>query len=140
MKKHIASFLVASSAAFGLSTHALAQEHPGRHGGPMMELRSLDLTPDQQAQVKKIFEEQKGAMRTQMEQQRSAHEELRKLSAAETFDASRARQLADQEGKAHAELALIGAQAMSKVRAVLTPEQRTKLDQQLQAHAGRGHK
>jgi Spy/CpxP family protein refolding chaperone len=101
MRKHIATFLLASSAALGLGSEALAQadhEQHARRGGPMAELRSLDLTEDQQAQVKKILDEQREAMRT-------LHE-----------------------------------QTTSKIRAVLTPEQQAKFDQQVQARAGRGHK
>ena len=148
MKNHIASFLLASSAAFGLASPALADDAPPMHRGhgggmargPMMELRGLDLTQEQQDQVFKIFHDQAPAVHEQMKQMRAAHESLARLASADTFDAAKAKEAADQEGRAHAQLALIHAQGMAKVRAVLTPEQRAKLDQQQQARAGRGPK
>jgi len=147
MKNRIAGFLLASSAALGLAPLAFADEAPPMHRGhggmsrgPMMELRGLSLTQEQQDQVFKIFHEQAPAVHEQMKQMRGAHEALANVAAAETFDAARAREAADQEGRAHAQLALLQAQAMARVRALLTPEQRAKLDQQRQAHSGRGPK
>jgi len=147
MKNHIASFLLASSAAFGLAPGAFAEDappmqrgHGGMSRGPMMELRGLDLTQAQQDQVFKIFHEQAPAVHEQMSAMRAAHESLVKLAAADSFDAAKAKEAADQEGRAHSQLALLHAQGMAKVRAVLTPEQRAKLDQQHEARSGRGPK
>ena len=151
MKKHIASFLFASSAALGVAPFALADDapgmmppmhggHPGMRGGPMMGpmmgLRGLDLSQAQEDQVFKIMHEQAPAVHEQVKQLRAAHEALAKAAAADPFDEKKAKDAADQEGKAHAQLALLHAQGMAKVRAVLTAEQRAKLDQRHMAHAG----
>ena len=132
-RKHVANFLLASSLAFGLGPLAAeAQPMPGemeRGGHPMMRLRALGLSEAQQDQVFKLFHEQAPAMHEQMKQVRRSREELRKLSMAERFDEGRARQLADVQAKALATLAVMRAQTTHRVREILTPEQRTRMDQ-----------
>src|SRR5438874_2128205 len=132
-RKHVANFLLASSLAFGIAPLA-AQAQPmpggmGRGGHPMMQLRALNLSEAQQDQVFKIFHEQAPAMREQMKQVRRSRTELRQLAAAERFDEGRARQIADTQAKAIATLAVMRAQTTHRVREILTPEQRTRMDQ-----------
>jgi periplasmic protein CpxP/Spy len=140
-RKHIANFLLASSLAFGLAPLASAQpmqDGMGRgKGGHSMQLRALGLSEAQQDQVFKIFHESRPAVYEQIKQLRRARQELGKLVTAERFDSARARQLADAQGKAMAELALIRIQTMRRVREVLTPEQREKMDQ-MRERRGRG--
>ena len=136
-RQHLAAFLVASSAALGLAPAASAQERPtgmGHHGGPMMHLRGLDLSEAQRDQVFRIFHEQAPAVHEQMKQAHSARQELMKLAAAERFDEARARQAADLQAKALSSLALLRAQSMHRVREILTPEQRQRLDERAQRH------
>ena len=147
-RKHVANFLFASSLALGLApdaiTSASAQPMPGggmggmgRGGGHSMQLRALGLSEAQQDQVFKIFHESRPAVYEQIKQLRRARQDLGKLVAAERFDSARARQLADAQGKAMAELALLRVQTTRRVREVLTPEQREKMDQ-MREHRGRG--
>jgi Spy/CpxP family protein refolding chaperone len=68
-------------------------------------------------------------MHEQMKQVRRSREELRQLSMAERFDEGRARQLAEVQAKALATLAVMRAQTMSRVRELLTAEQRARMDQ-----------
>jgi periplasmic protein CpxP/Spy len=138
-RQHLAAFLVASSTALGLVPAASAQEPRmgmGHHGGPMMQLRGLDLSDAQRDQVFKIFHEQAPAAHEQMKQMHSARQELMKLAAADRFDEARARQAADLQAKALSALALQRAQTMHRVREILTPEQRQRLDERTQR---RGH-
>ena len=95
----------------------------------MMQLRALGLSEAQQDQVFKLFHDQAPAMHEQMKQVRRSREELRQLSMAERFDEGRARQLADTQAKALAALAVMRAQTMARVREILTPEQRQRLQQ-----------
>ena len=138
-RQHLAAFLVASSTALGLAPAASAQEPRmgmGHHGGPMMQLRGLDLSDAQRDQVFKIFHEQAPAAHEQMKQVHSARQELMKLAAADRFDEARARQVADLQAKALSALALLRAQTMHRVREILTPEQRQRLDERTE-HRGR---
>lgn len=135
--RFLASLLVAGSLAFAVPGAALAQPgghgrgmqaHQMRDGGGMRMLRHLDLTEAQRDQVFKIFHERAPAMRERMKATRAAHDELRKATAAPSFDSARVRQLADAVGKAHADAAYARAETMSKVVALLTPEQRARLE------------
>jgi protein CpxP len=133
ISKHIANFLLASSLGLGLAPLAVeAQPMPGgmgRGGHPMMQLRALDLTEAQRDQVFKIFHDQSPAMHERMKAARAAREDLQKLAAASAFDRQRARAIADTEAKAIADMEVMRAESLARVREVLTPEQRAKLDQ-----------
>src|SRR6266404_362057 len=114
VRKHVANFLLASSLALGLTPLALAQpmeERGMERGRHAMQLRTLGLSEAQQDQVFKIFHDSRPAV----------YEQIKQLP--------RARQLADAQGKAMAELALLRVQTMRRVREVLTPEQRERMDQ-----------
>ena len=139
-RHHLAAFIVASSTALGVVPAASAQEPRmgmGHHGGPMMQLRGLDLSDAQRDQVFKIFHEQAPAAHEQMKQVHSARQELMKLAAADRFDEARARQAADLQAKALSALALARAQTMHRVREILTPEQRQRLDERMERRGPR---
>src|SRR5256885_14077274 len=134
-RQHLAAFLVASSTALGLVPAASAQEPRmgmGHHGGPMMQLRGLDLSEAQRDQVFKIFHEQAPAAHEQMKQMHSARQELMKPAAPDRSDEARARQAADAQAKAPSAPALQRAQTMHPVREILTPEQRQRLDERME--------
>ncbi len=143
-RSDIASFLLASSVALGLAPAARAQGEPmhgpmGMHrGAPMMLLRGLDLSDAQRDQVFKIFHEQAPAVHEQMKQVRQARENLMKLAAADRFDEAQARGAADAQAKALSTLAVMHAQTVHRVRDVLTPEQRARMDQMAQRRHGQG--
>jgi Spy/CpxP family protein refolding chaperone len=102
-----------------------------QRGAPMMLLRGLDLTDAQRDQVFKIFHEQAPAVHEQMKQVRQARESLMKLAAADRFDESQARQAADAQAKALSTLAVMHAQTLHRVRDILTPEQRARMDRKM---------
>ena len=138
MNPYVRSFLVASGLALGVAgTVAVAQPvdsagyhkvHRGEHG-PQRMMRRLDLSDAQRDQVSRIFQEQAPAIREQMKVARDASRELRQSAVSGNFDRARARQLADAQAKALSEVALMRADGMSRVVAILTPEQRQKLEQ-----------
>ena len=105
--------------------------HGGGHhgGGEMRGLRALNLSEAQRDQIFKIHHDQEPAFRDQMKKVRSSREELQKLARADKFDQAAVRRAADAQAKAMSDMAVMHAQAESQVRAVLTPEQRTKFDQ-----------
>ena len=141
MNPRISRFLIAASLGLGIpfATQAQpapdgarpAQFHAREHhrGGPARWLRNLDLTEAQRDQVFKIFHDQAPAMREQMKIARNAGQQLRQAALSPSFDRARARQLADQQAKAIAEVAFMRADSASRVVALLTPEQRSKLEQ-----------
>ena len=101
----------------------------GGPGGPGFPLRQLDLTDAQREQVKAIFKQQAGPLQERMQAARSAQQELRALALSPNFDSGRARDFADTAARAQADIAVMRAESLSKVVALLTPEQRAKLEQ-----------
>lgn len=97
------------------------------HFGGDRGMRALDLSQDQQDRIFKIRHDQEQAFYDQKKALRAAHESLRALSQADTFDEAKAKQAADALGQAQSQLALLRAQTGAQIRAVLTPEQRQKL-------------
>ena len=152
----LAALLAASSLAFALPAtadpHGMGRHHAGpghemgggMHGerrGGMRFLRGLDLTETQRDEVFKLFHAQAPAMRERMKAAHEARDELRKLASAAQFDQTRGRELADAAAKAHADLAFMRAESMSKVMALLTPEQRARLEEarEQRREGRRGH-
>ena len=138
----LAAALLAGGLAAGLAgTGAFAQDrgpagepgmravHRMHHGDGQRWLRGLELTEAQRDQVFKIFHEQAPVMREHAKAARDASRELRAAATSPNFDRARARTLADAQAKASAEMAFLRADAMSRVVAILTPEQREKLQQ-----------
>ncbi|HXM81554.1 MAG TPA: Spy/CpxP family protein refolding chaperone [Burkholderiales bacterium] len=130
---YVRRFLLASSLAFGLGSSAFAQsdDRQGPMPGHAMHrtLRQLDLTEAQRDQVFRIFHDQAPALRSRMKAVRAARGDLEKLASASAFDRERARAIANTEAKAIADMEVMRAESMARVREILTPEQRAKLDQ-----------
>ena len=146
---NIKPFLLVSSIALGLPSLAHAQPAPTeghgahriamqRHHGGMHALRGLDLTEAQRDQIFKIHHDQAPAFREQMKKVRAAREELSRLARADRLDEPQVRRAADAQAKAISDLAVMRAQTVNRVRAVLTPEQRTQLDQRREQRRGHG--
>lgn len=102
--------------------------HRGQGAG-IERMRGLDLSS---AQRDKIFEirhaaapEQRQAMKDVFE----ARQALRELSRAEKFDEGKAKAAAEREGAAIAKATLLRAKTENQIHAVLTPEQRQKLQE-----------
>jgi Spy/CpxP family protein refolding chaperone len=132
MREHIKAFLLASSLAFGIPTFVEAEPLESAPDGAhemraMRWLRRLDLSEAQRDRVFAIFHEQANATREQMKLVHRAHEALRRAALSPGFDGAQARSLADAAGRALSELALMRAETLSRVAAVLTLAQREKL-------------
>jgi Spy/CpxP family protein refolding chaperone len=132
MRENIKAFLLASSLAFGIPTFVDAEPLEGAADArPEMRalrwLRQLELTEAQRDRIFSIFHDQAAATREQMKLLHLAREGLRMAALSPGFDAARARSLADAAGRALSDMALMRAETMTRVAALLTPEQREKL-------------
>jgi protein CpxP len=152
----LGALLLASSLALGVAATASADDlqrvsapggwHGGgmqrggsHHGGDMRMLRGLELTDAQRDQIFEIRHAQVPAMRTQMKALRAARKDLRELALAPQYDTAKAQASADALAKATSQMALMRIDMTRKMLAVLTPEQRKKLDErhaQWQARRG----
>ena len=117
---------VAAAIAQGMHGHG----GPGGPGGDFHRmLKQLDLTSDQQTQVKAIFAKEKPTMEPLMQQMRQNHDAMKALEAAGPFDEAKTRALATQNSQTMIELQVQHARIKSEIMQVLTADQKTKLAQ-----------
>jgi Spy/CpxP family protein refolding chaperone len=111
----------------------------GMFGGPMLGyfVHKLDLTDEQQAQVKAIMAKEKPAIQPLILQAAQGHLQLRDMVLNGSFDEAKARELAAQQSQVMTELTVQHARIASEMVQVLTPEQKTKLAALLNQHQQR---
>src|SRR5437763_14453283 len=97
----------------------------GMHGGMMgdpamgMMLHRLNLTDDQKAQAKKIFESEKPNMKPLMQQEFQAHQQMMQLVTSGSFDQAKATAIATQEAQTHIQMQVEHATIASQVYQLL---------------------
>lgn len=125
-------FLIISAAVLLAVTAAMAEGRRG-HGGPDGDfhrmLRQLDLSSDQQSQVKAIFEKEKPTLQPLMQQMHQNHDAMNALETAGPFDEAKTRALATQNSQTMVELEVEHARIKSEIVQILTPDQKAKLAQ-----------
>ncbi|SNR93868.1 protein refolding chaperone Spy/CpxP family [Methylobacillus rhizosphaerae] len=90
------------------------------------KLRPLNLSEEQQAQVKQIMEKQKPLF---AEKRQAAHDGFKALAVAsskDAYDEKSVQQLAEGQAKAQADLLVLRTNTMHQVYQILTPEQKQK--------------
>jgi Spy/CpxP family protein refolding chaperone len=122
----------AGTGPMGLPPHGMFPDAPPAPLPVPPFLHGIDLTETQQDKLFALMHEQAPVEREHMKSASKAMEELHRIAASERFDAEKARNLAAAQAQAMAQVALMHAELESKVRALLTPEQRKQLDE---AHA-----
>lgn len=118
--------------------HGHHDRHGGREGfgGPgMMMLHGLDLTEAQRTQVKTLMDAQRQAFADKAKAMHDARVELAKLAMSDAYNARKAGDLATSLAQKESDLAKLMAEQGNKVYQILTPEQRTKLQQRLDRFA-----
>ena len=99
------------------------------HRGGFPDLRGIDLSADQVAQLGKLREEEKKAMREKGQSLRDQHDALRKLVMSDAYTPAAAAEMIAKLGAAQGEMAKLHAEQGNKLYKLLTPEQRTRLQQ-----------
>lgn len=103
-----------------------------RGGGDHMFARGfskLDLTDAQKAQMKQIRESQRESLQPLRQELRAKRQEIRTATASGTFDEALVRQKLAEIAPLEAKLMAERFRAHQEMLSVLTPDQRTKLDQ-----------
>lgn len=114
--------------------------------GPMnapVFLHGVDLTEAQRDKLFELKHAQEPILREKAKVASKVQMELRHLVHMAGFDGARARSLADAHGMAMADIAMMHAQFESQVLAMLTPEQRKRIDERharMALSAGHGDK
>jgi periplasmic protein CpxP/Spy len=118
-----------------------AAHHPqGGHGGMMMSERMLDTvgaSAEQKTRVRDILKTAQDEQRQQHEAGQALHQQMMQLMAAPKIDAAAAEALRQQQLARHDAASKRRLQAMLDVQAVLTPEQRAKMAEQMKARQDR---
>ena len=99
---------------------------PGPRDGMLPMLRGLNLTDDQQAQIKKIMETEAASTKDLQEKLKALHESEPDLFNS-PFDEAAVRAAAEARAKIDIELQVSHARTMSQVAALLTPDQKAQL-------------
>jgi protein CpxP len=103
--------------------------HRGGHRGGGMMFRGLELTDAQKASMKQVRESFGERTKSLREQLRAKHQELRQAESGGTFNESLAAQKLAELAPIQAKLMAEQARMRQESLAVLTPEQKTQLEQ-----------
>lgn len=145
--KSINSKLTAITAVLTLcASMALAQGGAGapmhhRHGsfmgGMELPLRQLNLTDDQKAQVKQIFQAENATMKPLMQQEHTAHMQMAQLITSGTFEQAKVAAIAAQESQTHMQLEIAHAKIASQIYQLLSSDQKAKVADIIAQHQQR---
>jgi Spy/CpxP family protein refolding chaperone len=113
--------------------HHHRSDYPGGfgmhgHSGLMRAVRQLDLSEEQQTQLRGLLESGRETFRDQMRSLQETRRAVEEAMNGEPYDAARLQQLAEAQGTAVTGMILKRAETWQEIRSVLTPEQRVELN------------
>ncbi len=117
--------------------------HHGMHGDFMgghglgLPLHQLNLTDDQKAQIKQIFQSEHANMKPLMQQEFLAHQQLIQLVTSGNFDQTKAAAIAAQESQTHVQLQVEHAKIASQIYQLLSSDQKAKVAEMIAKHQQR---
>jgi len=117
--------------------------HHGMHAGFMgdhgmgLPLHQLNLTDDQKAQIKQIFQAEKPTMKPLMQQQFQSHQQLIQLVTSGNFDQAKATAIAAQGSQTRIQLEVEHARIASQIYQLLSSDQKAKVGEILAQHQQR---
>ena len=97
----------------------------------------LDLSADQQSQIKAIWAKEKPTLEPLWKQEHQNRADMHALQLSGPFDEAKTRALATQQAQTQIELEVQHARVMSEMMQVLTPDQKTNLSQMQAKHQAR---
>ncbi|HEY7353041.1 MAG TPA: Spy/CpxP family protein refolding chaperone [Terriglobales bacterium] len=100
-----------------------------RGGGFGLPLRQLNLTDDQKAQVKQIFQSSRANFKPLMQQEMTARQQLAELVTSGNFDQAKAAAIAAQESQTHAQIEVEHAKIASQIYQLLSSDQKSKVSE-----------
>src|SRR6266576_6379954 len=130
---------VAAALAQGMHHHGGSMGSEFGFGDHMLGYLSdvLNLTKAQQDQAKAIMEKEKPVIQPLMKQLMQTHKDISSLEDSATFDEAKVRALAAQNTQAMTELFVQKARIHAELIQILTPDQKTKLQQLRAKHEAR---
>lgn len=150
MKSKTAKFALSGVVAIALVagiTFAVAEDGPMHHhgmhgefmGGPGMgfPMHELNLTEDQHAQIKQIFQNEKGNIHPLMQQQFQAHQQMMQLITSGSFDEAKATAIASQEAQTRIQMEVEHAKIGAQIYQLLSADQKAKVADMMAKHQQR---
>ena len=150
MKSIQASFTVAVVALALSAGTAFAQAQGGEEGGggamhhhmghfmggPGMDLplHQLNLSDDQRAQIKQIFEKERPTMKPLMTQEFQTHQQMMQLVTSGSFDSAKAAAIASTEAQTHVQVEVEHAKIASQIYQLLNSDQKAKVADIMSKH------
>ena len=119
--------------------HGMRGMHRGSMGDPAfaMMLHRLNLTEDQKAQVKKIFEAEKPNIQPLHQQEFQSHQQMMQLITSGNFDQAKATAIATQEAQVHIQMEVEHAKIHSQIYQLLDSTQKAKVADMMAKHQER---
>jgi periplasmic protein CpxP/Spy len=119
--------------------HGMRGMHRGFGGDPgmAMMLHRLNLTEDQKAQVKKIFEAEKPTMQPLHQQEFQAHQQMMQLITSGNFDQAKATAIATQEAQTHIQMEVEHAKIHAQIYQLLDSTQKAQVADMIAKHQER---
>lgn len=135
----VAAVLMTAALAVSQTVTRAHYHGHGMHGGRMMGFpaHALNLTDAQKTQMKELMTKEKPTLSPLFKQMAGTQNQLRQLAMSDNFDEGKARELAAQQTQTMTELAVQKARVQSELYKLLTPEQKTKLAEMMQAREQR---
>lgn len=130
----LALSLLVSMAAAQTESGPPPGHHPMMHGewieGHSLRFFTnlLSLTDAQQTQIKQLITTAKPAITPLMQQEMQSRQAMMQLITSGTFDQAKAQAIASQEAQTHQQLEIQHAQIAAQAYQLLTPDQKTKLN------------
>ena len=138
---------IALVAGITFAVAAVAEDGPMHHhgmhdefmGGPGIgfPMHELNLTEDQHAQIKQIFQNEKGAIHPLMQQEFQAHQQMMQLITSGSFDEAKATAIASQEAQTHMQIEVEHAKIGSQIYQLLSSDQKAKVADMMAKHQQR---
>ncbi|MBY6034207.1 hypothetical protein KUV59_13580 [Marinobacter daepoensis] len=127
----LAKFIGSALVALSLSAPTFAQQSPGGQPDQVSQLAQMvDLSEDQQTEIRGILEEMQESIGELRQDARSLQEDLQS-QIKPGYDESAIRDQAARLGEVTGEIAALSALMQAKVDAVFTQEQRDELDRRM---------
>jgi len=131
----IAGIALAQTPEGGKSMHR--GMHRGMMGMGMGFLHGLNLTDEQHAQVKQIFQAEKPTIKPLMQQEAQSHQQMMQLITSGAFDQAKVTAIAQQEAQVHVQLQVEHAKMASQIYALLYSTQKAKVADMMAKHQQR---
>ncbi len=107
-------------------------------GDRMMHvMKKLDLSKEQRQAVREIKNETRDQMESKRDDMKDIRKALRDQARAETYDATKVRELADAKARIMADMTVQRIETMQRIRKELTAEQLDKLNDMKERRSGK---